>query len=166
MLGARVLWWSCGCWSKRICGTDSSLTSSWTLFRVSSLRFDICNAILFSDAFPKEAVTPLCYPRSGFAVTLVASHPVDDFTDLVANSTFGATILSIAVKIAFWFLSATVSTILLNSLSFLQSKNLSKIFTFTVFSLAVELSPKGPTAKSRSLVPSLTISFFCLSLAV
>ena len=65
--------------------------------------------------------------------------------------------LSIAVKIAFWILSSTVSTMLLISLSILSLKHLSKVFTSTVFSFVAQPLLEIPTVKSRSLVPSLTI---------
>ena len=83
------------------------------LFRVSSFTFDTCSILLFPDAFSKEALTPACSPRSEFAVTLVASCPEDAFIDLIANAILGTTMLSIAIKIAFWILSSTASTILL-----------------------------------------------------
>ena len=41
----------------------------------------------------------MCFPRSNFAVTLVASPPEDAFIDLTANSILGVLKLSIAVKI-------------------------------------------------------------------
>ena len=85
--------------SKRVSGTDNSLTTSAILFRVSSFTFDICNTILFSDAFSKEAVIPICSPRTEFVVTLVASCPGDVFIDLIANSILRATLLSITVEI-------------------------------------------------------------------
>ena len=72
------------------------------------------------------------FPRSEIAVTLVAFRPEDAFFDLMAHSTLGATMLSKAIKIGFYILSSTVSTILLISLSILLLKHLSKIFTFTV----------------------------------
>ena len=70
------------------------------LFRVSSLPFDICCA-LFPDAFSKEALVPACSLHSEFAAIQVASPPEDAFIDLSANPILGATMLSIAVKIAF-----------------------------------------------------------------
>ena len=66
------------------------------------------------------------------------SHPEDAFIDLIVDSILGATIQSIAVKIAFWILSSTVLTILVISLSILSMKHLSKVFTFIVFSLATK----------------------------
>ena len=45
----------------------------------------------------------MCSPRTEFAQMLVASRPEDAFIDLIANSILGATILSVAVKIAFGF---------------------------------------------------------------
>ena len=56
---------------------------------------------------------------------------------------------SIALRIAFWILSSTVSTMLLISLSIFSLKHLSKVFTFSVFSLVTKLSPEVPTVKSR-----------------
>ena len=117
-----LVWWVCVCRSKRVSGTDNSLTSSEKLFRVSSFTFDTCSTLLFQDAFSKEALTPACSPRSEFAVTLVASRPEDAFIDLPASSISGAIMLSIAVNIAFYILSSTVPTILLISLSILSIK--------------------------------------------
>ena len=57
------------------------------------------------------ALIPTCSLRSEFADTLVASRPEDAFIDLIASSILGATMFSIAVKIAFCILS--VSMILL-----------------------------------------------------
>ena len=126
------LWWVCGCRSKCVPGTDKSLTSSWILCRVSSFIFVTPN-VLFSDAFSKEALVPVRSLRSEFADTLVTSRPEDAFIDLIANSILGATMLSMAVKIAFCILSSTVSTILLISLSILSLKHLSKVFTLLYF---------------------------------
>ena len=164
-LRCDYLWWVSACRSKRVSGTDNSPTSSGMLFRVSSFTFDTCSTLLFPDAFSKESLIPACYPRSEFAVTMVASRPEDAFIDLTANSILGATMLSIAVKIAFWILSSTVSTKLLISLSILSLKHLSKVFTFTVFSLVTKLSLEVPTVKSRSLLPSFIIAFSRSSLA-
>ena len=74
------------------------------LCRVSSFTFDTCSMLLFPDAFPKEALFPTCSPRSEFAATLVTSRTDDAFIDLIANSILAATMLSIAVKIAFCIL--------------------------------------------------------------
>ena len=105
------------------------------------------------------------FPNFWKAVTLVASRPEDAFIDLIASSILGATMLSLAVKIAFWILSSTVSTLLLISMSIPSLKHLFKVFTFIIFSLIAELLLEVPSVKSRSLVPSLTITFRCLSLA-
>ena len=71
------------------------------LFRVSSFAFDTCNTLLLPDAFSKEALVPPCSPHFEFAATLVASGSEDAFNDLIAYLVLGATMLSIAVKIAF-----------------------------------------------------------------
>ena len=165
LLGPVTMWWVCVCRSERVSGTDNSLTSSGMLVEVSSFTFDTCSTLLFPDAFPKEALIPTCSPRSEFAATLVASRPEDAFIDLIPNSILGATMLLIAVKNVFWILSSTVSTILLIFQSTLPLKHLSKFLRFTVFSLVAKLLQDVATVKSPSLVPSLTITFFCLSLA-
>ena len=133
------------------------------LFRISSFTFDTCSTLSFPDAFSKGAFIPKCSQHSQFAVILVASRPQDAFIDLFANSILGATMLSIAVKTKFWIPSSTVSTIRLISLSTLSLKHLSKVFRFTVFSLVAKLLLGVPTVKSRSLVPSMTITFSSLS---
>ena len=150
---------------KRVSGTENSLTSSGMLFQVSSFILDICNTLLFPDAFSKEAVFPTCSPCSDFAVILVASLLEGAFIDPIANSILGATILLRAVENAFWILSPTISTKLLNSLSIVALKYLSKVFTFTVFPLVTKLLPEVPTVKSRSLVLSLTLTFSRRSVA-
>ena len=160
------MWWVCVCRSKYVPGIDNSLTSSGMLCRVSSFTFDVCRLLLFPDGFSKGALIPPCSPRSEFAVTLVTSRPEDAFIDPIAISIFGATMLSIAVKIAFCILFSTVSIILLMSLSIRSLKHLSKVFTLTVISLTAILLLEIPMVKSRSLVPSLTTTFSCLSLAV
>ena len=109
--------------------------------------------MLLSDAFSKEALVPICSPRSEFAVTLVASRLEDAFIDLIAHSILGATTLSIAVKIAFCILSSNVSTKLLISLSTLSLKHLSKVFKFFVLSIIAMLILEKPTVKPRSIVP-------------
>ena len=129
------LWWVCGCGSKCVSLTDNSLTSSGILFRVSPFVFNACSVSFISDTFSKGAVMPMYSPCSELAMTLVASCPEDSFIDLIANSILGVIKLSIAVNIAFWFLSSTVSTILPISLSILSLKHLSKVFTFIRFSL-------------------------------
>ena len=58
---------------------------------------------MFSDAFLKGAVIPTVCLNSEFAVTLVASRPVDAFVDLFANSILGATMLSMASELRFGF---------------------------------------------------------------
>ena len=70
-------------------------------FESHHFQSDICKTKLFSDAFSKGAVIPICSPRSEFAVTPVASRPEGAFIDLIANSILAATVLSIAIKIAF-----------------------------------------------------------------
>ena len=87
------------------------------LCRVSSFTFDTSSVSLFLDALSKEALIPTRSLRSKFADTLVTSRPEDAFIDLIANSILGVTMLSMAVKIAFYILSSTVSTILFISLS-------------------------------------------------
>ena len=94
------------------------------LRRVSSFTIDTCSILLFPDAFSKEVLIPTCSLRSELADTLVTSRPEDPFIDLIANSNIGATMLSIAVKIAFCILSSTLSTILLLSLSIFSLKHL------------------------------------------
>ena len=138
------------CRSKCVSGTDNSLTSSGMLFRVSSFTFHTCSILLIPDVFSKAALIPTYSPRPESALTLVESRPEDAFIYLIANSFLGATMISTAVKIEFWILSFTVSTILLISLSILSLKHLSKVFTFTVFSLVTKLSLEVPTVKSRS----------------
>ena len=159
-----LLWWVCGCRLKRVSGTDNSLTSSEMSCRVSSFTFDKPSVLSFPDAFSKEALIPTCSLLSELADTLVASRPEDAFIDLIANSFLGVTTLSIAVKNAFCILPSTISTILLNSLSNLSLKHLSKVFTLTAFPLTIESLLEVPTVKSRSLAPSLTTAFSCLSL--
>ena len=129
------------------------------LCRVSSFTFDTCGILLSPDAFSEEALIPACSLRSEFADTLAASRPDVSFIDLIANSILGATILPMAVEIAYYILSSTVSKILLISLSILPLKHLSKIFTFIAFPLTTELLLEVPTVKPRSLVPSLATIF-------
>ena len=69
--------------------------------RVSSFTFDTPSVLLFPDGFSKEVLICTCSLRSEFADTLVASRPEDAFIDLIANSSLGATMLSIAMKTAF-----------------------------------------------------------------
>ena len=164
-LAPVTMWWVCGCRSKWVSGTDNSLTSSVMLCRVSSFTLDITWVSLFADAFSKEALIPACCLRSEFPDKLVTSRPEDALIDLIANSILGATILFIAVRIAFCILSSTVSTILFISLSILSLKNLPRVLTFIAFHLSTELLLKVPRVKSRSLEPSLTTIFSCLSLA-
>ena len=114
--------------AKSVSGTDNSLNLSGISFRVSSFTFDKCNTLLFSDAFSEWAVIPICSPLSEYAMTLIASCPADALIGLIAKSILEATILSKSIKIAFWVLSSTVSTILLFSLSILSSKHLSRVF--------------------------------------
>ena len=66
----------------------------------------------FSDKFLKETVVPKDSPRSKNAITLAATLPDDAFKDLTANSIFGMIILTTAVKIAYWMLFLTASTLL------------------------------------------------------
>ena len=67
------------------------------------------NVLFLSDTFSRGAVIFVRSPRSGLAIKLVASRPDDELIDLIADSISGVIILSIAVKIAFWILSSTVS---------------------------------------------------------
>ena len=115
-----ITWWMCDCRSNCVPGTDNSLTPSWELRRASSFILVTPIMLLFSDAFSKEAPIPACSLHSEFADTLVTSRPENAFNDLIANSIFGATILSMAAKIALYILSSTVSTILFISLSILS----------------------------------------------
>ena len=96
----------------------------------------------FKIVFSKRAVVAKYSPRSGFAVTFVGSCPEDSVFNLIANSILGAAIMSMAVKIAFWIMSSTVSAILLIPLSIFSLKYLSKIFTVTVFSLLTKILPE------------------------
>ena len=155
----------CVCRSKCAPETDNLLTSSGMLFRVSSFPFDICCTLLFPDAFSKKAILPTCSLHSKFAATLVASRQEHAFTDLIANSIIEATMLPVAVKIAFCIPSSTVSTILLLSLSILSLNHLSKVFTFTVLSLIAKLLLEASMVKFRSWVTSLTTEFSWFSLA-
>ena len=138
------------------------------MFRVSSFTFDICNSLWFQDAFSKKAVSPSCPPHSEFALTMIASRLEDAFIDLFAKSIFGTTVLSMAVvvKIAFWFLYSTVSTKILFSLSILSLYYLFKVFKITVFSLVTNLLLEVPKVKSRSVVPSMTITSSYIPLGV
>ena len=105
------------------------------------LFIEVCcsRSMLFpSDKFSKPAVIPIRFPRSEFAVTLASSRPEDTFFDLTANWILGAIILSIPLKIAFFILSSTASTILPNSLSIHSLKHLHNVWTSIVFSLLVE----------------------------
>ena len=138
---SKRLRWVCSCRSKWVPGTDISLTSSGIFFRVSSFVFNLFSVLFRSDTFAKKEFTPTRYPRSEFALTLIASRPEDAFIDLTANSTLGLKILSIAVKIAFWILSSTVSAMFPISLSTLSKKNLSNVCTLSKFSLVVNLLP-------------------------
>ena len=160
----KHLWWACGCRSKWVPWTNNSLNSSGMLFWVSSFVLNTFNVLFLSDTFSKGALIPMCSPRSELAMTLVASRSEDVFIDFNAISILEATILPIAVKIAFCILSLTVSTILLISLSIILLKHPSKVFTFSVFSLVIKILPDLLTVNSWSAVPSLTTSFSCLSL--
>ena len=137
-------------------GPTIPFTSSGILFRISSFAFNTCNVLFLSDTSSKEAVFPMRSPRSESSVPLVASRPEDSFIHPTDNSILGVVKLSIAVKIPFWILSSTVSTMLPVSLSILSLKQLSEVFTFTKLSLAVKLLPVPLTVNSWSTVPSLT----------
>ena len=136
-------------------------------YAVSSLiiHFRYNLSIVVSRCVFKRGIDPCVFPT--FRVYRHTSHISSRRCtyDLIANSILGATILSIAVRIAFCILSSTVSTILFISLSILSLKHLSRVFTFIAFQLSTELSLKVPTVKSRSFEPSLTTIFSCLSLA-
>ena len=162
---APKVWWVCDCQPKCVPGTDFLLTLSGMLLRVSSFAFNTSSVLFLSDEFLQEAVIPTRSPRSELAVTLAASRPEDAFIDLTANSILGVIILSIAVKLAFRILSSTVSTMLPISLSILSLKNLSQVWTFTAFSLAVKLLPLWLTVNFWSTVLLLTTNFCCLPLA-
>ena len=131
-----------------------------------TMRFNTCSVLFLSHTFSKGAVIPEWFPRSEFAMTLVASRPEDAFIDLLADSISRTTILSSAVKIAFWILSWTVSTILLIFLSIFSLKQVSKVFTVTVFSLTTKPLSELPMVNSRSPLPSITVVFSCPALAV
>ena len=162
MLPFGMPWWACGCRSKCVPGTDNSLTLSAVLFRVPSFVLSTCSVLLLLDTFSKGAVIPMCSPRSEFALTRVAFRPEDAFIDLIANFIFRVIKVSIAVEIAFW----TVSTILPTSLSNLLLKHISKVFTFTIFSLVARLLPGFSTVNSWSRLPLLTAAFSCLLLTL
>ena len=135
-----------------------------TCFWDRQFTYLVWNVVSSLIAFSKKALVPTCSLRSEFADTLVTSRREDAFIDLIANSILGAIMLSKVVKIAFCILSSTVSMILLISLSIFSLKHLSKVFTLIAFPLITELFLEVPTVKSRSLVPSLTTGFSCLSL--
>ena len=132
--------------------------------RVSSIVLNACKISFLWDTFSKGTVIPMCSPRFEIAMTLVASSPENAFFDLIASSILGVIALSIAVTIAFWLLSLTVSTNLPISLSIFSLKHLSEVFTVTIFSLAPKLLPVLLTVNSWLAVPSLTTSVSCLSL--
>ena len=157
--GEKKMWWVCGCRSKCISETNNSLTSSGTLFRVSSFILNTCRVWFLSDTFSEEAVIPNCSLCSELAITLVASRPENAFIDPIADWILGLILLSIAVKIAFWILSSTMSTILNISLSNLSMKHLSKVFAFTTSSLTAGLLSQLPTANSWSAVTSFNVVF-------
>ena len=106
----------------------------------------------------------LLSPRSEFSVILVTFCLEDEFNNLIDNSILGATMLSITVKIEFWNRSSTVSTKLLICFQSFHKTSF-QVFTFTVFSLVAKILLEVTAVKSRSLVPSLTITFLCLPLA-
>ena len=149
----RVVWWVCGCRSKCESGSDNSLTSSGFMFRVSSFAFNTWTVLFLSDKFSKRALIPMCSPHSELATTLVASHPEDAFFDLMANSILGVIIVYIAVKIAFWILSFTVSTIVPISPSIFSLKHFSKVFAFTTFSITAGPPSDLPRVNSWSTAP-------------
>ena len=120
----------------------------------------------FRIRFKIGAIIPSCSQRSGLRITLVASHPEDAFIDLLANSILGVKILSLVVKVAFWFLFTTVSTTLPISLPIFLLKHLSKVFTFTTFSLTAGPRSELPTVNSWLAVPSLTVVFSGLLLFI
>ena len=136
--GMKRLWWVWGCQSKCVLGTDNSLTLSGMFPRFSPFAFISWNVLFLSDTFSKGTVISARSPCSEIAVKLVASRPEDAFIDLTANLILGVTILTLVVKIAFWILSSTMSTMLLISLSILSFKHLSNVRTFTVLPLTVK----------------------------
>ena len=168
----NLFWTSChhvmNVWlSVKLCSRDRQFTYP-VLGVASSLiiytGYSYC-VVVFRCVF-KRGTNSRMPLHSEFAHTLVTSRPEDAFIDLIANSIFGATILSMAAKIAFCILSSTVSTKLFIFLSILPLKHLSKVFTVIAFLFIAVLTLEVPTVKSWSLVPSLTTTFSCLSLAV
>ena len=111
----------------------------------------------------QEAVIPICSPHSKLVVTLAATCPEDKFNDLAANLIIGVMMLSMVVKILFWILSSTVSTLFPIFLPIQSVVHLLSIWTFTVFSLVVGLPLILLTLNSRSTGP-LFITTFCLPL--
>ena len=143
-----TVWWVCGCRSRCVAGTKNPLTSCGMLFRVSSIVINTCIVLFLSDTFSEGPQIPMYSPSSDFTMRLVASCPVDGFIDLTANTILGGIILSFAVRIGFWILSLTVSTILPISLSIFSIKFFSEVFTFTKFSLGAGRPPELPTVIS------------------
>ena len=125
------IWRVWGCWLRCFSGTDNSEALSGLIFRVWSFVTNACCVLSLSDTISKTAEILMCCPRAEFTTTLVLSRPDDSFFDLIAKSISGVILISTAVKVAFWILASTVSTILPISLSIPSLKLLSKVFTLT-----------------------------------
>ena len=121
--------------------------------------------VSFRNAFKEGALIPLRSHRFEFAVTLATFRPDDAFIDLTSNSIFRVIISSIEVRVSFWILFSTISTILSVSLSIFSLKHLSNVRTFSVFSSVFEMLQTLLTIKCRSTVLSLTITVCCPLLA-
>ena len=112
----------------KMCSWDQQFT-----YVVRKVSTSFINYISFTKCvvpfgfFSKEVITPMRSPRSEFIVTLAASRPEDAFIHVTANSILGVMMFSMAVKIAIWILSSTVSTMLPIFLSILSLKHLSTV---------------------------------------
>ena len=134
--------------SKSLPRTQKNSNSSGRFLQVSSFAFITWNVLILPDTFSREAVILIRYPRSEFAVALTLSGLENKIIDLTAISILGVKILSIEVKIAFWILYSSMSTMLSISLTILSSKHLSEHWTFTELSLTVKLLPRILTVVS------------------
>ena len=106
----------------------------------------------FSDTFSKEAFILLCSQRSEYAVTPATSRPDDAFFDHTANSIIrGDNIINRGQDCV----PALIFSVL-NIDTFFPIKafneHLSFVWTFTVFSLVVQLFPLKLTVNFRSTV--------------
>ena len=134
-------------------------------FRLSSFVFNACSALLFPDTFSKEAIILVHSTCYEFAVTLIAFCPGDTFISLTVNSFLVIILQTIAVKIEFLILSATVSTNLPISQSRLTLKHRSNDCRFIEISLVDKLLPAILTVSSWLPVLSFTTTFCFLLLA-